>query len=146
MRALSFIALAVALFGIILNIQSGWSLSQNEFLPSDFHLLVAILTLVFTWIGGGLILVISSKAFEALRLQIADNKKTKDDLKRFNLKKDRSTQLAMASMALSLISLISGTISHGGRFPWLHGLLGFALAFSILLTLISWILFSESDA
>lgn len=146
MKILSFLSLSAALLAVIFNIQSGWSMSQNVHHSSDLHLLIAILSLVTTWIGGGLILVLATQDFEDLRLKITQGARDKTELQRRRTEKDRCTQLAMGAMALSLISLISGTISHGGRFPWLHGLLGFSLAFCLLLTLFYWVSFTKLKA
>jgi len=50
-------------------------------------------------------------------------------------------QLGIICLITCIISLITGTISNPGSFPWLHGLLGFSLVALLLSSTFYWLYF-----
>jgi len=133
--------LGLGLVGIVSNIISGFQLSKDRSAAPDEHLAIALSSLVL--IGVGLLgcLRLSQKCVESAQRRFADNPNgyLKEVLLSLRVQRETAVQWALSALSITLISFITGTISHAGRFPWIHGILGFALVTTLLIASIFWV-------
>lgn len=128
--ALSWLALfflLIASLFVTMNIFSGLALVDRDVGQAEWHLLRGI-SIVVCSIFGNLILLKkwqTHKEQQALRSEIVHQV-------------PGLSQMAIATLVVSIISLITGTISNPGSFPLLHGVLGFSLVALVLSTTLSW--------
>ncbi|PIR23754.1 MAG: hypothetical protein COV44_00985 [Deltaproteobacteria bacterium CG11_big_fil_rev_8_21_14_0_20_45_16] len=140
MRVSNWLALSVLFLSLVamsLNIWTGWQLSgiESPGALTERHFLQA-LALVGGILGGNIWLFsLSQKRIE--------NSLSDENIARRLIKVRRQTfPWALISMMLCLISLITGSIAHPGSFPFLHGILGFSVLGSSIVSFVNWLRFS----
>ncbi len=126
---------------IIRNIWFGLALSQDANLSSDPHLGLGISSILLIAVGQLGLIFRSRMTLHQAALQ---NLK-KSSLNGLLILRGRALGTGIGSMILVLLSLITGTISHSGRFPWLHGILGFGLSALLLCSLVFWGLYLKES-
>ncbi|MBN8462821.1 MAG: hypothetical protein J0M01_08395 [Dechloromonas sp.] len=127
--------------GIFFNIYLGFGLTGitvNN--TANLHLSFA-LSSVFFLIVGSIFLIRGSRdlLFDIQRHSLAEKTFNKNKLSALQELRQKSLSLALLGIAASVLSLITGTISQTGRFPLVHGLIGFALAGISFSALYLWI-------
>lgn len=118
--------LLIAIGLSVMNVFSGFALIERQTEYSEGHLIRGIL-IVLCSIIGNLILI--------RQMQLAREKEfleSKDAEKPRSPDSSLSQNVIVLSLIVSVIALITGTISHPGSFPLLHGGLGFALIVTLL--------------
>lgn len=127
LSSLSFLVLSFA--ATLVNIRSGLIMSETNDHDADNHFLAAIIGLVFLLIAGFAVFRMLQEIHDTLRRQLLENEtpETTTALAQFEKQKENLLFLVFGAAGLGVVSLITGTISHAGSFPWLHGLMGFAL-------------------
>jgi hypothetical protein len=129
----SLVLLLLGTLGIFANIYLGFGLTRDTAAQADLHLTCALASVSFL-ILGSVGLIQSSKKQLLLRLrQGSEEGHELQDLRQ------RCLSLALVGIAVAILSMITGTISQAGRFPLVHGLIGFALAGLSFATIYLWI-------
>lgn len=123
MKPKAFIFWIIGLSGLIglgINVWQGWQLSHQTESESSGHLSVGLLSLFALWTGL-LGLIVTS------RLSAKTSERAK------------ALAPSLGAFILSVLSLISGTISHAGTFPLLHGILGISLFLTSMVSIFHWL-------
>jgi len=120
------------------NLYSGWILSGPSGVSAEGHLIRGILTTVTCLIGNILCLSAWNRSLFSLRQKRAENLMGEEDFTRIQNYAERCSLFAWISMGAVFPSLITGTTSQPGNFPWVHGPLGFFLVISYSLALLHW--------
>jgi|GEM_PF-5989727 len=126
---------------VVFNIISGLNLSFHQAVGSESHLVRGIALSLSAIIGNLLLLREARLWIETEYSDALENTNSaKADQKMEKLYQDRQIVLpyALGSIFLSLICLITGTISYSGQFPIVHGVLGFLLGATLVVTNIQW--------
>ena len=133
MRASLWLGLIFVLLGtcgIFFNIYLGFGLTGitvNN--TANLHLSVALGS-VFFLIVGSVSLIRGSRdlLFDIQKHSLTEKTFDKNLLAQLQELRQKSLSLALLGIAAAVLSLITGTVSQTGRFPLVHGLIGFALA------------------
>lgn len=120
MKIIGLILNFVGLLASLATAFVGWNLSQEPEADASIHLFLAFLILI-TLILSQILLLKSTQHITAD-------------------KRDKCLAPAFAVIALSLLSLMTGSISHAGQLPILHGLLGIGICFASANAFIRWTL------
>ncbi len=131
--------LIMALVAAAWNLYSGWILSGPSGTSAEGHLIRGILTTATCLIGNILCLSAWSKSQFSLRQKRSENQINEGELSQTQNYAERSSLFAWISIGAVFPSLITGTTSQPGNFPWVHGPLGIFLVISYSLALIHWI-------
>lgn len=139
--AFGFLFLIANLLFTGLNILSGLRLTWGQGEAAEGHLIRAILVVVSAIIGQILLFQASQKQMEAEQAKLLENDslESKQRFQSLHQKKQYAYQMAFALVLLSLLSMVTGTISHEGSFPILHGGLGFLLTGITLASFVLWL-------
>lgn len=131
--------LAAAFASAAWNLYSGWILSGPTEVSAEGHLIRGIVTTATCLIGNILCLSAWSTSQFALRQKRSENQMSEEDFNHLQNYAERCSLFAWISMGAVFPSLITGTTSQSGNFPWIHGPLGIFLVISYSLVLIHWI-------
>lgn len=135
---LSLIAITVGTGAVLFNVYLGFALTKDMAAASDQHLTVGLLGIGFLAVGvvGS---VYSSKSLlnEAQKRKLLLGDSSGGSLSNLDQVRQKLVNLGISAVALMLLSLITGTISQTGRFPLVHGLVGFSVAGVCVFTIIA---------
>jgi len=139
-RASNWLALGVLFLSLVamsLNVWTGWQLSGMESpgALTERHFLQA-LALVAGILGGNIWL------FHLSQKRIENSLSDENLAKRLQIIRRQTFPWALISMMLCLVSLITGSIAHPGSFPFLHGILGFSVLATSIVSFVNWLRFS----
>lgn len=134
---ISLIGLVLALVLSCMNLFSGFELSNNSHADPQFHLLRALGMLSAAILSSSGLIFFSHKWLDQKSKALMFSGKS-PDAKLFAMR-SAAVLPAIIVILLSVLSLISGTISHAGRLPLLHAALGFGVSIGILVSLGFWI-------
>lgn len=135
------VGLAFLFGGLVLigfNINSGLNLSADSEYSAEFHLIRALGILFSITLGTLLLMRASSRYFQAVAGSLLDSDK-QEDLGGLSKLRSQAFGAGLGMILLSIVSLITGTISHAGSFPFLHGVLGFGISVLVILSLALWV-------
>lgn len=145
MKIFGFISLFASFGFVVANIFSGLILTQNsESELVDGHFLRGALLIIFNILGNIFLIQSSKKSLNTLEENLLDSNnqdEARSKLHALHEKKQKAFIGAITAILISLVSLITGTVSHGGQFPLLHGGLGFVLTLIVIWNLLQWFLF-----
>lgn len=136
---LGILFLVVALFSASWNLYSGWILSGPSGASPEGHLIRGIVTTAACFVGNILCLSTASRSQFSLRQLLSENQIAEAGYADFQNYFERCSLFAWISMGAVFPSLITGTTSQPGNFPWVHGPLGIFLVISYTLALVHWI-------
>lgn len=128
--------MGLGFLGCLTNIVLGFGLTKDMAAASDQHLSVALLSLFFLFAGGIGAIRFSKIYLESLE---GDALKKSTNLKDLQVLRQKAVTPTITIFVILTLSLISGTISQSGRFPLVHGLLGFSATFVTLLAIWHWV-------
>ncbi|MDB5037571.1 MAG: hypothetical protein JWQ35_1099 [Bacteriovoracaceae bacterium] len=142
---ISVALLLLGLLGIFMNIYTGLFLTKNQAAESDFHLIVALISVGVMVIGSiGLIQSSQKLLSESQEKILLSKKQSSGGLLLSGERRSKAVSASIFLIVCCVINLISGTISQAGRFPLIHGLFGFVLAGLAIAASIAWISFGLS--
>jgi len=127
--------LSLGILGLLWNMWVGWNLAQVSGLSPDTHLVSGLSSLAILCIGSILGIRLNERNFD--QLQRVGNRSSAE-LRLQMQQKQNSQMMALGVVGLSVVSTITGTISHSGKFPLLHFLLVIALLFLSVSLWMSW--------
>jgi len=140
---LGLLSLTLAELGFAANIYSGFTLTQTINDDSTRHLTIALSSICFLVLGSVLVLMGSKRRLEEslktlLRVEAVDPR-----AQIILQAREAATSATIVSGVIAIFSLISGTISQSGRFPWIHGASGIVLTATNLWLIGQWWKFSS---
>ncbi len=132
----------LGVFGIFGNVYTGLSLSKDAAAASDFHLTVALASIVLLVVASLGNIQISQQLLGALQERVLlSKKKSPSGLEILTNARTKAVSFSIFMIVCCVINVISGTVSQTGRFPLIHGVFGFSLLGLAVTTLTFWTYF-----
>ena len=114
----------------------GFQLTQNREATSDTHLVVGFVSAALYLMGLIILMTTSQKSIER-----AATLETRNDhwLREVSRRREKSLLPSYSALGLFALGIITGTLSEGGTFPWVHGALGISTMMVLLVVMLRWI-------
>jgi len=135
--------LALAAVGFVYNIFLGFGLTKSSGLAPDQHLSAALIANGVALVANILLIKVSHTYLKHLTFFLA-NSKAESNIEFFDETRETRQKAVWNSLiviVLGLVSLVTGTISHAGRFPLIHIVFGIALVALAFITIFWWVQF-----
>lgn len=128
--------LGAGILGLIWNFWLGWNLAQTPMDNADSHLVTGLFSLILISAASLLGIWTNEKKFEQIQKKGDQNDRALNQLLQ---EKQQTMMMSLGALGLSVIAIITGTISHSGKFPVIHFVLAIALLVLSLLVFWRWL-------
>lgn len=123
--------LGLACCALFYNVLGGWNLAHQEHASSDNHLTLALLTVGAVFVGAlGLFETSRRILYDVQKHYLLNSSPSPDQdafLRNLSTKRKKALSATLFLSITGVLSLITGTISHAGQLPLVHGILGLGL-------------------